>query len=137
MNIIDVLKSILLPEMKIEDVRIGLSITIFTFIYRDMIKKDCMIQNEYTPGHETELCKNTIDFIVAEMFQDVGDLKEAEAWINGEKWDNKEENTNSIYDLHKRIMKNDASAIDEIETLDDAKKILKMIVSNNITMTLM
>lgn len=36
---------------------------------------------------------------------------------------------NKIYKLHKRIMKNDMNAIDEIETLEDAKEIIKMIVS--------
>ena len=35
-----------------------------------------------------------------------------------------------IYDLYKRIMKNDVKAVDEIETLEDAKKIIKMIVSD-------
>lgn len=43
---------------------------------------------------------------------------------------------NNIYELHKRIMKNDPKAIDEIETLEEAKKILKMIMSNNILMNL-
>lgn len=35
-----------------------------------------------------------------------------------------------IYELHKKIMKYDLKAIDEIETLDQAKEIIKMIVCN-------
>ena len=37
-----------------------------------------------------------------------------------------------VYELHKRIMKYDPKAIDEIETLDQAKEIIKMIVCNEI-----
>lgn len=37
---------------------------------------------------------------------------------------------NKNYGLYKRIMKRDPKAIDEIETLDDAKEILKMITGN-------
>ena len=33
-----------------------------------------------------------------------------------------------IYELHKRIMKYDPNAIDEIETLEEAKEIIKMII---------
>lgn len=36
----------------------------------------------------------------------------------------------NLYDLHKRIMKYDSKAIDEIDSLEDAKKIIAMIVSN-------
>ena len=41
-----------------------------------------------------------------------------------------------IYELHKRIMKNDMDAIDKIETLEEAKEIIKMIVSNIFLSTL-
>ena len=34
------------------------------------------------------------------------------------------------YDLYKRIMKRDPKAIDEIETLDEAKEIIKMLVGS-------
>ncbi len=37
----------------------------------------------------------------------------------------------SIYELHKRIMKHDLNAIDEIESLVQAKDIIKMIVKSN------
>lgn len=37
---------------------------------------------------------------------------------------------NRKYELYKRIMKRDPKAIDEIETLDEAKEILKMITGN-------
>lgn len=35
-----------------------------------------------------------------------------------------------VCELHKRIMKNDTSAIDDIETLEEAKEIIKMIVGS-------
>lgn len=35
-----------------------------------------------------------------------------------------------VCELHKRIMKNDVSAIDDIETLEEAKEIIKMLASN-------
>ena len=39
---------------------------------------------------------------------------------------------NRIYGLYKRIMKHNPKAIDEIETLEEAKEIIKMIVFNPI-----
>lgn len=33
------------------------------------------------------------------------------------------------YDLYKRIMKHDPKAVDDIQTLDEAKEIIKMLVS--------
>lgn len=35
-----------------------------------------------------------------------------------------------MYGLYKRIMKHDLKAVDEIESLDEAKKIIKMITGN-------
>ena len=37
---------------------------------------------------------------------------------------------NKKYGLYKRIMKRDPKAIDEIETLDEAKEMLKMMAGN-------
>ena len=39
---------------------------------------------------------------------------------------------NKIYGLYKRIMKYDPKAIDEIESLEEAKEIIKMIMGNPI-----
>ena len=36
---------------------------------------------------------------------------------------------NKIYSLYKRIMKHDPKAIDDIQTLDEAKEIIKMLAS--------
>ena len=36
---------------------------------------------------------------------------------------------NNIYSLYKRIMKHDPNAIDDIQTLDEAKEIIKMLAS--------
>ena len=36
----------------------------------------------------------------------------------------------NIYGLYKRIMKHDPKAVDDIQTLDDAKEIIKMITGN-------
>ena len=37
---------------------------------------------------------------------------------------------NNIYSLYKRIMKHEPKAVDDIQTLDDAKEIIKMITGN-------
>ena len=37
---------------------------------------------------------------------------------------------NNIYDLYKRIMKHDSKVVDDIQTLDQAKEIIKMIIGN-------
>lgn len=37
---------------------------------------------------------------------------------------------NRIYGLYKRIMKRDSKAIDDIETLDEAKEIIRMIIGD-------
>lgn len=39
-------------------------------------------------------------------------------------------NKNNIYSLYKQVMKNGPDAIDKINTLDEAKQILKMITGN-------
>lgn len=39
-------------------------------------------------------------------------------------------NFDKVCELHKRILKYDATAIDEIETLEEAKEIIKMIESS-------
>ena len=39
---------------------------------------------------------------------------------------------NRIYELHKRIMKHDVQAIDDIKTLEEAKEVIKMIVGNQL-----
>ena len=36
----------------------------------------------------------------------------------------------NIYELYKRIMKHDPKAIDDIQTLDEAKEIIKMLTGN-------
>lgn len=36
---------------------------------------------------------------------------------------------NNIYDLYKHIMKHDPKAVDDIQTLDEAKEIIKMLAS--------
>nr|DAH11401.1 MAG TPA: hypothetical protein [Bacteriophage sp.] len=36
---------------------------------------------------------------------------------------------NNIYSLYKRIMKHDPKAIDDIQTLDEAKEIIRMLSS--------
>lgn len=38
--------------------------------------------------------------------------------------------TDRKYNLYKRIMKHDQKAIDEIESLEEAKEIIKMMASN-------
>lgn len=37
---------------------------------------------------------------------------------------------NRIYEIHKRIMKQDCTAIDDIKTLDEAKQIISMMTNN-------
>ena len=37
---------------------------------------------------------------------------------------------NNIYGLYKRIMKHDQKAVDDIQTLDEAKEIIKMITGD-------
>lgn len=37
---------------------------------------------------------------------------------------------NDIYSLYKRIMKNDQKVVNDIQTLDEAKEIIKMITDN-------
>ena len=37
---------------------------------------------------------------------------------------------NNIYGLYKRIMKHEPKAVDNIQTLDEAKEIIKMITGN-------
>lgn len=44
---------------------------------------------------------------------------------------NIEEKTKNTYGLYKRIMKRDPKAIDDIQTLDEAKEIIKMLVGSS------
>lgn len=44
---------------------------------------------------------------------------------------------NRVCELHKRIMKNDVNAIDEIETLEEAKEIIAMMACFNATFNIL
>ncbi len=86
MEMIEVLKSILQPGMEISNIKEYASKTKFTLTYRGMSQDKCEILNTCTPGNEKDFCRSVINTIVSGMYINTGNLKEAEAWLHGERW---------------------------------------------------
>ena len=44
-----------------------------------------------TPGYEIEVCKTSINNAMSTMYINAGNLVEAKAWLDGERWKSEEE----------------------------------------------
>ena len=88
MNILDVFKDTLQDDMEITKCKEFSNKYKLTLSYKGM-SASCEINKLCMPGNEKSLCMQAIDNAISTMYLSKGDLKEAEAWLHGERW-NKE-----------------------------------------------
>ena len=101
-------------------------------LYNKLLKEDFKVIS----NSDFEGCKDWIEF--AERVRELINPGECVIYkLNNKKFDenyNLVRNTNystNIYSLYKRVMKRDPRAIDEIESLEDAKEIIGMMLGNH------
>lgn len=92
MNILDVFKNILPDGMEITKCKELSNKYKLTISYNGM-SAPCELNKLCTPGNEKSLCMQAIDNAMSSMYLDKGDLREAEAWLHGERWNLNEDNS--------------------------------------------
>lgn len=85
---INVLKTVLQDGMEIEKVKEMANEYRVTLKYKGMTG-NCSVSKMCSPGNEKSLCMKSIDTAISGMYINVGNLAEAKAWLDGERWNNK------------------------------------------------
>ena len=85
MDILDVFKDSLQDGMEITKCKELSNKYKLTLSYNRMSAL-CELNKLCTPGNEKSLCMQAIDNAMSTMYLGKGDLKEAEAWLHGERW---------------------------------------------------
>ena len=100
MNILDIFKDTLQDDMEITKCKELSNKYKLTLSYNGM-SASCELNKLCTPGNEKSLCMQAIDNAMSSMYLDKGDLREAEAWLHGERWEQK---TNNFQDELYRVL---------------------------------
>lgn len=103
MDILDVFKDTLQDGMEITKCKELSNKYKLTLSYNRM-SASCEINKLCTPGNEKSLCMQAIDNAMSTMYLGIGDLKEAESWLHGERW-NIEETDNYQDELYRVLYK--------------------------------
>lgn len=85
MNILDIFKDTLQDGMEITKCKELSNKYKMMLSYNGMFAS-CEVNKLCTPGNEKSLCMQAIDNAMSSMYLDKGDLREAEAWLHGERW---------------------------------------------------
>ena len=85
MAMIDVFKDILQEGMTITKCKEYANTYKITLEYKGMTG-NCEVSKMCTPGNEKSLCMKSIDTAMSGMYINVGNLEEAKAWLDGERW---------------------------------------------------
>lgn len=91
MNMLDVFKDTLQDGMKITQCKELLNKYKLTLSYNGM-SASCELNKLCMPGNEKSLCMQAIDNAMSTMYLGKGDLKEGEAWLHGERWNQETDN---------------------------------------------
>ena len=109
MNILDIFKDTLQGGMEITQCKELSNKYKLTLSYNGM-SASCELNKLCTPGNEKSLCMQAIDNAMSSMYLDKGDLREAEAWLHGERWNQEESNNcrlcGSGFDFRKVLITN-------------------------------
>lgn len=97
---INVLKSILQDGMEIEKIKEMSNEYRVVLKYKGMTG-NCSVSKMCTPGNEKSLCMKSIDTAISGMYINAGNLEEAKAWLDGERWDIEEEPLTHTFVLSK------------------------------------
>ena len=84
-NMFEILKDILQNGMEIKNVRELSNKWKFSIAY-DGMQAATELPKTTTPGYEIEVCKTSINNAMSTMYINVGNLVEAKAWLDGERW---------------------------------------------------
>lgn len=95
---INVLKTVLQDGMEIEKIKELSNEYRVTLKYKGMIG-NCSVSKMCSPGNEKSLCMKSIDTAISGMYINAGNLEEAKAWLDGERWNAKKENLTRAIDL--------------------------------------
>lgn len=90
-NMLDVFKSILQEGMEIDKVKEYNSKYKFVMTYNGMTA-NCELVKTCALGHEKRNCMAVINNAMSTMYINAGNLKEAKAWLDGERWNNEPAN---------------------------------------------
>ena len=84
-NMFEILKDTLQNGMEIKNERELSNKWKFSIAY-DGMQAATELPKTTAPGHEVEVCKSSINNAMSTMYINVGNLVEAKAWLDGEKW---------------------------------------------------
>lgn len=120
MSMIEIFKDTLQEGMEITACKEYASKYKVTLSYKGMIG-NCELGKTCAPKQEKSFCRKTIDTIVSGMYINAGNLEEAKAWLEGERWNIEETKNTSISEETKEVLENIIERIDKEvwETLND------------------
>lgn len=116
MDILEVFKETLQEGMEITKCKELLNKYKLTLSYNGM-SASCEINKLCTPGNEKSLCMQAIDNTMSSMYINSGDLREAEAWLHGERWNlNESKSQNSLMpDMREKVKEYISEIQEEID----------------------
>lgn len=120
MSMIEIFKDTLQEGMEITACKEYASKYKVTLSYKGMTG-NCELGKTCAPKQEKSFCRKAIDTIVSGMYINAGNLEEAKAWLEGERWNIEETKNTSISEETKEVLEDILKRIDnEVwETLDD------------------
>ena len=84
-NMFEILKDTLQSGMEIKNERELSNKWKFSIAY-DGMQAATELPKTTAPGHEVEVCKTSINNAMSTMYINAGNLVEAKAWLDGERW---------------------------------------------------
>ena len=126
MNILDIFKDTLQDGMEITKCKELSNKYKMMLSYNGMFAS-CEVNKLCTPGNEKSLCMQAIDNAMSSMYIDKGDLKEAEAWLHGERWNDDDGNnvSDTMNDIIEYLDKTVFYKYHSCNIIDDVKEALK------------
>ena len=109
-NMFEILKDILQNGMEIKNVRELSNKWKFSIAY-DGMQAATELPKTTTPGYEIEVCKTSINNAMSTIYINVGNLVEAKAWLDGERWKSEDE------EIEYKRVNNDTWICNQLEEL--------------------
>ena len=120
MSMIEIFKDTLQEGMEITACKEYASKYKVTLSYKGMAG-NCELGKTCAPKQEKSFCRKAIDTIVSGMYINAGNLEEAKAWLEGERWNIEETKIVPVSEETKEVLENILERIDKEvwETLDE------------------
>lgn len=129
---INVLKSVLQDGMEIEKVKEMANEYRVTLKYKGMVG-NCSVSKMCSPRCEKSVCMKSIDTAISGMYINAGNLAEAKAWLDGERWVVKEKYPEYIMSYVRQNMglDSDDKSKDELINSMDKKDVFNRVLNWN------